>query len=625
LVSPLRILGQKGHVTAIECLRMELGEPDDSGRRRPIPIPGSEFTLDIDMVVPAIGQQLDLPPQLETLCDENGWLYVDPKTGCTTRPGVFGGGDAVQVRSVIEAVGNSKRVAEAILGYLRGEEACPPPPLERPVARPSEEELRGQAQQARQTPPMVALQQRRDFCEVEHRFTAEQAVAEASRCLACATCSECMECVAVCEPKAINHLARVEHLSIKADAVLVDGQYEIPDTEGVYQLREGDPDVIVRALLGALSGEQIYPTPAKRRVLHEEGKIERLGIFLCQCGQQIAGAIDLDTLQARLSDLPGVVHVEQIPFACLPEGIEFLHQATSDLDGAVLAACSCCNLAQTCYSCTTQRLRCREGLGLWQEQVKGTLPAWAWEFVNLREHCAWVHQPDEALPIAADTIAAAAARLLAEPAAPLIAHVDAALCRACGSCERICQAEAIRLETDAQGHTWAHVDEGRCLACGTCAAHCPTGAVVAGRVSDRQVEATVEALQSAEAGERILAFTCNWGGHSGAEASGMQRRMLPAELRTVRIPCLGRLSPGLLLRALEQGAAGVLMAGCHEDGCRFEFGRDQAALALAQAQSLADLLGLGAERLEMVGIAPGDAEAFAQAVHQFVARILPGR
>jgi NADPH-dependent glutamate synthase beta subunit-like oxidoreductase/coenzyme F420-reducing hydrogenase delta subunit/NAD-dependent dihydropyrimidine dehydrogenase PreA subunit len=618
LAAPVRLLGKDGQVQSIECVRMELGEPDESGRRRPIPIKGSEFVLEADMVVPAIGQRPELPPLPQELCD-NGWLRVDPETGRTPVDGVFAAGDIVRVASVIDAIGAGKRVAEQILRFLRGEEQPVSIP-ERPVVRLSVKELEGRVEQTRQHPPELAQSSRRQsFAEVERAFTAEQAIVEANRCLACAVCSECMECVDVCQPQAINHRAQPRRLTLEADAMLLAGEYDVALSECVHQVDESDPGVAVQGILGALVQTGDRPSQLRRRALQESSSPSRLGVFLCQCGDQIAGTVDLDLLQKKLATIPGVVRVEQVAFACLPEGIDFLRQAAADLDGAVLGACSCCNLAQVCYSCTSQRVRCREGMGLWEDTLEGTLPAWAWEYVNLREHGAWVH-PEDTLAQAEESLAAAVARLAAGPALPLLAQVDAALCRACGTCQDLCRAEAIHLQTDTAGHTWAQVDQGRCLACGSCAAHCPTGAIVAGRVSDRQIELTCEALLSGT-DDRILVFTCNWGGHSGAEAIGMRRQPLPAGVRVVRVPCLGRLSPGLLLRALEQGASGVLLAGCHEEGCRFDFGRDVAADAFGRALSLLDLLGLGTYRLRMEGIAPGDATAFDQAVRQFIAQL----
>jgi coenzyme F420-reducing hydrogenase delta subunit len=97
----------------------------------------------------------------------------------------------------------------------------------------------------------------------------------------------------------------------------------------------------------------------------------------------------------------------------------------------------------------------------------------------------------------------------------------------------------------------------------------------------------------------------------------MARLELPAGVRVVRMPCLGRLSPGLLLRALEQGAAGVLLLGCPEDACDYDFGRDLAGEALAQAQALARMVGVNPQRMGLVGLGLGDGEAFARELRNF--------
>lgn len=616
LAAPVRVLQEDGRVTGIECLRMQLGEPDQSGRRQPIPIPGSEFVVATDMIVPAIGQEADLACLSPALCDERGRLHVDPATGATSRRGVFAAGDVLQPASVIEAIGAGKKAAAAILRFLRGEEepaACP----ECEPVRFTAQELEEQERQIRQEPAMLrARQRKRNFDEVERALSREQAVAEAGRCLACGICSECMQCVAVCEPHAIDHGARPRHLDLKADAVLLAGAYAVPAEEGIVLLDRDDPAAAVESLLGALQG-QAEPLSDFRYVPLEMPTLGRLGVFLCRCGEQIAGAVDLDALQEQAARLPGVVHVEQIPFACLPEGIAALRQASAGLDGAVLAACSCCNLAHVCYSCTTQRVRCREGLGVWGLAEELPLSSWAWEFVNLREHCAWVHEGDDALSAAGDLLAAAVARLAVGPSVPLVASVDTDHCRVCGTCQTVCEAGSIRLETDAAGRVRTMVDVSRCRSCGTCAAHCPTGAIVAGRITDRQVEATVQALVGPGKDGRLLVFTCNWGGHSGAEAAGMARLQLPAGARVVRLPCLGRLSPGLLLRSLEQGAAGVLLLGCPEDACDYDFGRDLANEALTQAQALARLIGVNPARLGQLSLGLGDGESFARELRNF--------
>jgi glutamate synthase (NADPH/NADH) small chain len=123
LCNPVRILGdEKGWVRGIECIEMELGEPDASGRRRPVEKPGSEFTLDVDGVIMAIGTSpnpiLKKTTQgLET--NKRGCIVADEETGQTSIPGVYAGGDAVTgAATVILAMGAGKRAAAAIDKYL---------------------------------------------------------------------------------------------------------------------------------------------------------------------------------------------------------------------------------------------------------------------------------------------------------------------------------------------------------------------------------------------------------------------------------------------------------------------------------------------------------------------------
>ncbi len=122
LTNPLEIQGENGQAKAMKCIRMELGEPDASGRRRPVPIEGSEFTVAADTVVVAIGQGPNpilqtTAPQIET----NKWgnISADTETGKTSMEGVYAGGDIVTgAATVISAMGAGRRAAEAIYEYL---------------------------------------------------------------------------------------------------------------------------------------------------------------------------------------------------------------------------------------------------------------------------------------------------------------------------------------------------------------------------------------------------------------------------------------------------------------------------------------------------------------------------
>jgi len=122
-VTPLKIVGD-GDVSAVECIRTQLGEPDETGRRMATPIPGSEFKREADMVILAIGETPDvgfLPKDVEL--NDNGTIWVNPVTMETSMPGVFAGGDAVTgPASVIEAIRAGKTAAESIEGHLKGPE-----------------------------------------------------------------------------------------------------------------------------------------------------------------------------------------------------------------------------------------------------------------------------------------------------------------------------------------------------------------------------------------------------------------------------------------------------------------------------------------------------------------------
>jgi NADH-quinone oxidoreductase subunit F len=120
LVSPKRILGQDGRVCAVECLRMELGDPDESGRKKAVPVQGSEFTLEAKTVILAIGEVPDLqflPKEVEL--NDDGTVWIDPVTMETSMKGVFAGGDAVTgPATIIEAICGGKRAATSIVEYL---------------------------------------------------------------------------------------------------------------------------------------------------------------------------------------------------------------------------------------------------------------------------------------------------------------------------------------------------------------------------------------------------------------------------------------------------------------------------------------------------------------------------
>ncbi len=195
LTAPKRIIAKDGKVTGLECLRMELGEPDESGRRRPVPIEGSEFIIEADVIVPAIGQEGDI----SCICNIPGvditkWgtIIVDDNF-MTSRAGVFSGGDCVIGPDVlIRACAHGRMSALKIHTYLTGgslellEEQSDEFFLDKLDPFDPQEKLGIPGGTHREPIKHEAPFERRvDNREVEKGFTHEEAVGEASRCLRC--------------------------------------------------------------------------------------------------------------------------------------------------------------------------------------------------------------------------------------------------------------------------------------------------------------------------------------------------------------------------------------------------------------------------------------------------------
>lgn len=120
LTAPIRILGN-AHVEALECVRMQLGEPDTDGRRQPVPVPGSEFQIPVDMVIKSVGQRIEetFLGKIPHLRIERGRVWVNPETMQTSHPKYFAGGDCINGgKEVVNAAADGKRAAHGIAAWL---------------------------------------------------------------------------------------------------------------------------------------------------------------------------------------------------------------------------------------------------------------------------------------------------------------------------------------------------------------------------------------------------------------------------------------------------------------------------------------------------------------------------
>ncbi len=283
LIAPSKIIEKDGRVTGIECIRTELGPPDESGRRRPVPVEGSEFIIPCDTVIPAIGQTTDrswIEKEPDLKWSRHNTIKVDSETMQTSIPHVFASGDAVSgPGSVIEAVAGGYTAAEAIHRYVNGED------LTRYAEELASEVIPGQDWQEIPEEPdreARAQNQSRDgmertasFEEINLGFSEEAAHKEASRCLNCGACSECMECVRVCEPKAIDHNMKAEVLEVKVGSIILATGYDILDPSPMKQFGYGNYPNVYTSLEFERLSNATGPTGGRILIRDEKGEFTR--------------------------------------------------------------------------------------------------------------------------------------------------------------------------------------------------------------------------------------------------------------------------------------------------------------------------------------------------------------
>jgi len=271
LTAPTEILGKEGRVSGLKCVRMKLSDPDESGRARPVPVPGSEHELEFDQVILAISQKPDNSWYRSGSQQADGgngrlrftkWdtIEVDPESLQAGIPGVFAGGDVVIGPStVVESMGQGRRAAEAIDKHLRGEQLCDfkthMPPAEpgkgfetrpHPYSPPYDEIPKAQRVKMPQRDPASRIA--RDYGEVNLGYSLEQAQEEAERCLNCGVCVECYECERVCEPNAVKHDMTDTVTELEVGQILLATGYQIFDATQMAQYGYGRLDNVLSSL-----------------------------------------------------------------------------------------------------------------------------------------------------------------------------------------------------------------------------------------------------------------------------------------------------------------------------------------------------------------------------------------
>jgi thioredoxin reductase/ferredoxin len=241
-------------LTAIRCINMKLGEPDDSGRKRPVPIDGSEHIIETDIAIVSIGLLPSSSPFKDELdLNKNGTIHVNPETLQTSRPYIFAGGDVVTgASSIIEAAGQGKRAAFFIDKYLQ-EENLAEYEFDHRLPPASKNEVLARMENLQAVSPVIAYtrsarERIKDFEEIESTYTEEEVIQSASRCLSCANCRECHQCVEACPANAIDFSQREEKFSIHVKSVVLAPGFKLFPAENIHEYGYGKYKNVIHSL-----------------------------------------------------------------------------------------------------------------------------------------------------------------------------------------------------------------------------------------------------------------------------------------------------------------------------------------------------------------------------------------
>jgi heterodisulfide reductase subunit A len=634
LTAPTKFLGEDDKLTSIECIDMELGEPDESGRRRPIPIEGSEKVMDFDFAVLAISQV----PETEILnikgleFNKNNTIIVDKKTNVTNAPGIFAGGDVtLGPATVIESIQDGNKAAVGIHELLTGEtlESVEP---EEPVKVVQYDEIIDMVKPIEDVRHEVKLfkpnKRVANFNDiVQERFSIEDAKAEAGRCLNCGGCSECMQCVPACKAEAIDHTQIAEVMEFKVGAVVVATGYEQLDlTKTEYNIEH--PNVITGLELerllnstGPTTGKVLRPSDGKAPESitfiqcagsRDERHQPYCSKICCMYTTKNAGLIRREYLRGM-----GINMIKGRPSEILDAGdgslvFDVFDMQTGKLlqiktDMVVLSTAMVPSEGTKDMISTLHLVYGPDGfIKPVHVKIAPVDTSIAGIFIA---GTATGPKPIQECITDASAAASRVASFLKSPEADVDldkAVINPNLCIKCGACDDGCNYDAIETTGDAY-----KVIEVACQGCGKCAALCPTNAIDLQHYLDHQITAQVEGILGADdKNETVIAYVCTWCGYNAADIAGVARYQYPENIRIVRFPCTGRMSFEHMVYPFTKGAKGVMVVGCLPEQCHYIDGNIGAKERAEQAKQILDLIGVGGHRLEFYNLSSAMGDKF---------------
>lgn len=554
LSAPVRIIGTEGKVSGFECIRTELGPPDSSGRRRPVPIEGSEFVIECDAIIPAIGQE----PEAQYVTDagltvsRHNTLQVNSYTGRTSMPDVFAGGDAVTgPATVIDAIAAGHKAADAIARYLSGEDLAP---IER-----GEEKPEPPGRDWREIPEDIKREQRaelnfRDVQESAHSFDevslglkSDEAIKEALRCLNCGACSECMECVRVCERQAVDHSMEDEEMEVEVGTIILATGFDIMDPTPLKQFGYGKFPEVYTGLEFERLNNAVGPTGGQ--ILMKDGRSpESVAIVHCVGSRDVnfheycsrvccMYALKYGHLIKEKAGHHTKVYNFYIDMRCFgkgyeefyrrlqEEGVTFIRgrpgeitdQAISPEEQGKLIVVSEDTLlgkrlripVDMVILCTAMEPRKEapevarifgvnqggDGFFLEEHPKLGPMTT-ATDGIYLAGSC----QGPKDIPDTVSHASGAAAQALALATAgkveisPTTSWIDPDVCAGCQTCIQLCAYSAIEFD---ERRGVSVINEAVCKGCGSCAGFCPSGAARVKHFTAKQIFAEIEGLLDA--------------------------------------------------------------------------------------------------------------------------------
>ena len=547
LVSPVELVAdEEGNVGGLCCARMELGEPDESGRRRPIPVEGSEFVMEADVIISAIGARpaLDCVPESVSRT-ANGLIAVDEHTMMSSVEGIFCAGDAVTgMAFVVDAIGAGHKAAQAMDAYLWGE-PMPGPAPQLPVAKLTEEDIaRKRAAGEIVDYPRTFVREApsgeriHSLCEVCGPMTEEEAVAEARRCLQCGVCSECNQCVHVCGPLAIDHNMIAEDVELQVGTIVVATGYQMWDPRNLSQYSFGKSPNILTGMeferlssSGGPTGGEILMADGRKpegvAIIHCVGSRDYHAHPYCSricCMYSLKHAhlvrdrtdaevyefyMDMRTFgkayeefYKRVQEEEGIMMVRGrgAEVEVLADGKLRVKGEDADLGHLVHADVDMVLLSTAIEAPhDAEQVASLFGLGRTEDGF------FAEAHPKLRPvetntdgiFVAGAAQGPKDVPDTVGHAGAAASMALAllgrgnVTISPEVAVVNEALCSACRTCISLCPYSAIYFIEE---ENVVRVNEALCKGCGTCVAACPAGAIAARHFTTEQIMAQIEGL-----------------------------------------------------------------------------------------------------------------------------------